>query len=81
MLALVNSFAGQDARDVFESPAGSVHVFAVCALLFIQLLGRHMYEASSQDHWPEQIRGPDWPIFASGNAVTEKLLKRYAMAP
>ena len=52
MLALVNSFAGQDARDVFESPAGSVHVFAVCALLFIQLLGRHMYEASSQDHWP-----------------------------
>jgi hypothetical protein len=53
MLALVAVFATADAREIFEPRGGRVHVFAVCTLLFIQIMGRHIFETSAQDHWPD----------------------------
>ena len=52
MLALLACFAPQDAKAMFASEQECVHAFTICTLLFIQILGRHMYEPSSQDHWP-----------------------------
>lgn len=53
MLALLTVFAAAEVREVFEVTAGRVHVFAVCTLLFVQIMGRHLFDASSQDHWPD----------------------------
>jgi hypothetical protein len=52
MLALVTYFAGPEARDIFEPQRQKIHIFAVCTLLFIQIFGRHLFDFSSQDHWP-----------------------------
>ena len=52
LLSLLQQFASQQALPTFEVQQGRVHGFAICTLLFIQILGRHMFEPTSADHWP-----------------------------
>jgi hypothetical protein len=52
MLELVAFFAGPEAKELFEPKDEAIHLHGICTVLFVQLLGRHMFEPSSQDHWP-----------------------------
>ena len=52
MLALLACFAAPNTTALFDDGQDTVHVFAICALLFIQIQGRHVFEPSSSDHWP-----------------------------
>jgi hypothetical protein len=62
MLELVTFFAEDEAKPYLQALHQKVHVFGLCTMLLIQFLGRHLFDASSNDHWPTFQERPDAPV-------------------
>lgn len=62
MLELVAFFAEDEAKVYLQALHQKVHVFGLCTMLFIQFLGRHLFDASSIDIWPTFQERHDAPV-------------------